>query len=305
MSGITDDTSTVLAPFRGSFSDTDRQSPVPLPTLQPNSEVPNGDEKISSVQPDHESVHSYNPSAHIRHPSPGSTFPSVNSTSSGVRDVEVSVKAEIPEDTFGLSHKVRPEPLEPTNRHGTPLAEASPAVEGSVVSRVVASLKNDESYQPSSNTTEDLNHSKSVTPKPAPTRKRAAPKKGTASAIKPPLKKRKIDTDSIDGTPSLKRSATPASSRASKTPAPKSRKQDSATPTRSSSVAQPDDDENASDSELFCICRKPDDHTWMIGCDGSCEDWFHGRCVDMSEEDGKIIDKWICRHTHFKANGRC
>ena len=48
------------------------------------------------------------------------------------------------------------------------------------------------------------------------------------------------------------------------------------------------------ENELFCICRGPDDHTWMIACDGGCDDWFHGRCVGMDEKDGKLIEKYIC-----------
>ena len=47
-------------------------------------------------------------------------------------------------------------------------------------------------------------------------------------------------------------------------------------------------------AEVFCICRKPDNHTWMIGCDGGCEDWFHGKCVNIKEEDAALIDKYIC-----------
>ena len=134
----------------------------------------------------------------------------------------------------------------------------------------------------------------------AKTEKRVG-KKGIASTLKkPPNKKRKLDIDSVDGTPAPQRSATPASSRASKTPAPRNRKQSSATPMQSSPLpmsreAEGDDEEEVDDDEeLFCICRKPDDHTWMIGCDGGCEDWFHGRCVKMNERDGNLIDKYIC-----------
>ena len=135
--------------------------------------------------------------------------------------------------------------------------------------------------------------------RPAP---KADKKKGTATTIKKPAaKKRKIDDGSMDGTPFSQRSGTPVSSRASKTPAPRNRKQGSSTPAQSSpppslkeTEGQEDEDMDEDDSELFCICRKPDDHTWMIGCDGGCEDWFHGRCVGMNERDGNLIDKYIC-----------
>ncbi|KAI9679846.1 MAG: hypothetical protein M1817_004860 [Caeruleum heppii] len=118
--------------------------------------------------------------------------------------------------------------------------------------------------------------------------KASAPKKGKAStAKKPAVKKRKLDTDSFRGTPASLRSATPSSSRTSMTPAARPR---SSTPVVASSSPAPVDD----GAELFCICRRPDNHTWMIGCDGGCEDWFHGACVKIDEEDGNLIDKYIC-----------
>ena len=150
-----------------------------------------------------------------------------------------------------------------------------------------------------------LNILQSIASKKRPvTKEKKIEKKGIASAIKKPTaKKRKLDQDSMDGTPNSQRSGTPASSRASKTPAPRNRKQDSATPMQSSPAPMSkdadtnEDDDVDDDSELFCICRKPDDHTWMIGCDGGCEDWFHGRCVNMNERDGNLIDKYICMWT--------
>ena len=136
-------------------------------------------------------------------------------------------------------------------------------------------------------------------------KKRPAPKtdkkRGTATTIrKPAAKKRKIENDSLSATPFSQRSGTPSSSRASKTPAPRNRKQSSTTPAQSSpppstrDIETLDDEDADDDAELFCICRKPDDHTWMIGCDGGCEDWFHGRCVGINESDGNLIDKYIC-----------
>jgi COMPASS component SPP1 len=32
----------------------------------------------------------------------------------------------------------------------------------------------------------------------------------------------------------------------------------------------------------------------MIGCDGGCDNWFHGACVNITEAKGKLIDKYIC-----------
>ena len=133
-------------------------------------------------------------------------------------------------------------------------------------------------------------------PKAPPNRKRAAPKKGTASSIRPAAKKRKLDRESVEGTPSAQRFGTPATSRASNTPAPKFRKQSSVTPARSSSIVNGVEDGEGSedDTEAYCICRKPDDHTLMIACDGPCEDWFHARCVSMDSAKAKLIYKWYC-----------
>ncbi|OJD12988.1 hypothetical protein AJ78_06503 [Emergomyces pasteurianus Ep9510] len=144
------------------------------------------------------------------------------------------------------------------------------------------------------------------------TKKRTAPstKKGTSNR-KPATKKRKLnsnDAESVDGTASpFRRSATPASSRASKAPTAKNRKQSSLSVAgspapevrRTGTAPEPqedadEDDEDEDSSEVFCICRKPDNHTWMIGCDGGCEDWFHGKCVRINQEDADLIDKYIC-----------
>ena len=142
-------------------------------------------------------------------------------------------------------------------------------------------------------------------PQVSPNGDKKIEKKGTASLVKKPSR-RKNDPKSKDGTPFSQRSETPISSRASKTPAPSvGRKQASATPLHSSpppssTGAGQDGDDDDGNSELFCICRKPDDHTWMIACDGPCEDWFHGRCVNMDEEKGALIDKYFCEYKSIR-----
>ena len=71
-------------------------------------------------------------------------------------------------------------------------------------------------------------------------------------------------------------------------------------------ISAGDADENDADNDdgIFCICRKGDNHTWMIGCDGGCEDWFHGRCVNIEERDGDLIDKYICPSCEVKGRGQ-
>lgn len=47
------------------------------------------------------------------------------------------------------------------------------------------------------------------------------------------------------------------------------------------------------EGEAYCICRRGDNGEWMIGCD-SCDDWFHGSCVNMTEKGSVILIKYVC-----------
>ncbi|KAL3801540.1 hypothetical protein HJC23_000978 [Cyclotella cryptica] len=42
----------------------------------------------------------------------------------------------------------------------------------------------------------------------------------------------------------------------------------------------------------YCICRLPYEG-FMIGCDG-CEEWYHGPCVGVTEEQASKFDKYVC-----------
>ena len=152
--------------------------------------------------------------------------------------------------------------------------------------------------------------------RPAP-KKSAATKKATDEIKKPPPKKRKTNiTKDTNPKASQNRSETPtsASGRGSKTPALANVRKvsKSATPMRSSPLNAPKGDEeeeesipdSVEDSDIvYCICRKPDNHTWMIGCDGGCEDWFHGKCVNIDQEDEDLIDKYICHNCEENDKG--
>jgi len=135
-----------------------------------------------------------------------------------------------------------------------------------------------------------------------PTKKRPAPssatgavkKKGTAKALKP-SKKRKLDPEDPTA-----RSVTPTSRTKSKSGKKGSQAgtpglESSPAPDNSSQVHASDDDgESSEDHNLYCICKKPDNHKWMIGCDGGCDDWFHGDCVNMKQADEELVDRFIC-----------
>ena len=45
---------------------------------------------------------------------------------------------------------------------------------------------------------------------------------------------------------------------------------------------------------LYCICRTPyDDTKFYIQCE-SCNKWFHGNCVNITEQDGINIEHYFC-----------
>jgi len=56
--------------------------------------------------------------------------------------------------------------------------------------------------------------------------------------------------------------------------------------------------------DLYCLCRRPDTGTFMIGCDGRCDDWFHGKCVGIEERDKNLIDKFMCPRCTEAGVGR-
>jgi COMPASS component SPP1 len=209
--------------------------------------------------------------------------------------------------------KIKTEPAG-TPREGTPQSidhkAALPRLDiDDVTRRAVTDLKKDELGLRSASRDSATPSSAMEPPKqlaiPAPAPKRPAPKastkKGTA-AKKPPAKKRKAEAPGTrDSTPTAKtiprhiksKSGTP---RLSNSPAPSAR-------TSNAADTDAEGEDTGSDEGVFCICRKGDNHTWMIGCDGGCEDWFHGKCVGVSQSNGELIDKYICPNCEATGQG--
>ncbi|CAI4224525.1 unnamed protein product [Auanema sp. JU1783] len=56
------------------------------------------------------------------------------------------------------------------------------------------------------------------------------------------------------------------------------------------------------DPTIYCICRQSYSHSeFMISCD-RCGDWFHGRCIGMTEWFSRHIDIYHCRRCALRAN---
>ncbi|OAL75138.1 hypothetical protein A7D00_0736 [Trichophyton violaceum] len=149
-------------------------------------------------------------------------------------------------------------------------------------------------------------NSQPVTKKKGPSA--ASIKKGTAKRTPAASKKRKINEiadveDAISSPlakPSTQRNKKQDSQSAASSPAPEHKALKKAR-LRRGKLNTDDDDEDIDESALFCICRKPDNHTWMIACDGGCEDWFHGRCMNIDPKDADLIDKYICPTCETKS----
>ncbi|CAL1541773.1 unnamed protein product [Lymnaea stagnalis] len=46
--------------------------------------------------------------------------------------------------------------------------------------------------------------------------------------------------------------------------------------------------------KLYCVCKTPyDESKFYIGCD-LCSNWFHGACVNISEDRARFIDSYVC-----------
>ncbi|KAB5560089.1 hypothetical protein GE09DRAFT_962291 [Coniochaeta sp. 2T2.1] len=129
-------------------------------------------------------------------------------------------------------------------------------------------------------------------------------KKGTASTIKGPKRGGKSSSSS-SGVKKPSSKSTSTSTKTPKRPKPErgtaTTSQAGSSPTavtRSSSPAggsaSGSEDESGSDQGIYCLCRGPDNHRFMIACD-RCEDWFHGDCIGMDKYTGEnLVQRYIC-----------
>ena len=52
--------------------------------------------------------------------------------------------------------------------------------------------------------------------------------------------------------------------------------------------------------QKYCLCRGPEEG-FMVQCD-LCEDWFHGRCVNMSRSESSEIEEYLCPNCEPGSN---
>ncbi|CDS00623.1 hypothetical protein [Sporisorium scitamineum] len=57
----------------------------------------------------------------------------------------------------------------------------------------------------------------------------------------------------------------------------------------------------AEDENQYCICRGKDDGSFMISCE-QCQEWFHTKCVGMTQKAAKKLDEYICEACSNKAS---
>lgn len=212
-----------------------------------------------------------------------------------------------------------------TPRPSSPVDSPRPGDSDALSIKAVAALKTEHSMRVQSPlressvpvpTTELA--STGAAPPPSNPKKRPAPgrtKKGTATTMKkaPPAKRRRL-ADKKDDTPAAKLAkanalgkGTPANS----SPAPSARSYSADVGAEDGYASSSQHSDNGSDSgtddpdaDVYCICRRPDNGTFMIGCDGGCDDWFHGKCVGIPEGDKNLIDKYMCPNCTDAGVGR-
>lgn len=134
-------------------------------------------------------------------------------------------------------------------------------------------------------------------PQPSkPTGARPSKKKGTATLVKKTTSRK---TGSASRGAKGARSGSTKSAAAAAlpkggTPKPPGSTASSPPPVGSSDAGGSGDEDDESDHGPYCLCRGPDDHRWMIGCD-VCEDWFHGECVGVDKAIGEaLIVRYVC-----------
>lgn len=61
--------------------------------------------------------------------------------------------------------------------------------------------------------------------------------------------------------------------------------------------------EGQEDGKLYCLCRAPfDSKRFMLGCD-TCDEWYHGDCVGITEEQADALGNYVCPPCASRTTG--
>jgi COMPASS component SPP1 len=53
-------------------------------------------------------------------------------------------------------------------------------------------------------------------------------------------------------------------------------------------------EEEDEDDKLYCLCQqKYVEGEVMLACE-KCDEWYHPKCLGISEEEAEKLDNWIC-----------
>lgn len=64
-------------------------------------------------------------------------------------------------------------------------------------------------------------------------------------------------------------------------------------------AAPGEEEEEEEDDALYCICKRRQDDIegGMIACD-RCDQWYHYRCMEITEDDAELVDRFVCPPCH-------
>ncbi|KLO12716.1 hypothetical protein SCHPADRAFT_403407 [Schizopora paradoxa] len=96
----------------------------------------------------------------------------------------------------------------------------------------------------------------------------------------------------------VKKSQTPVKPKSS-VPAVSATATNGSVAARRKSVPKEDSQEVVVGGEVFCSCKGPDDGSPMIKCDGTCNMWYHLRCIGISEDDASEIGERMAHILSF------
>ncbi|SPO21034.1 uncharacterized protein UTRI_00511 [Ustilago trichophora] len=70
-------------------------------------------------------------------------------------------------------------------------------------------------------------------------------------------------------------------------------------PSTTTTIKATGEEDEEEDNALYCICQRRQDDVegGMIMCD-RCEQWYHYRCMRITEDDAELVDQFICPPCH-------